>query len=139
MVLDELSAWIAAGAGIGLVEATSLFYGEMPDHPAVADICAALVLYGGLADEHAMGTDDSNLEYPRFQVTVRHTDQDLGGKLCGKIKARLVAIVNETVGGVYYVNVEVVSPFTQVPTRDTKGRWSWLASFQATKHPSPTA
>lgn len=93
MTLPDLTTYLAT-QGIG-TQATTLFYGVMPDTP---DACAALFEYGGHS-EPALGGTTINIEWPLIQAVTRGTRQDYDGP---RLKAQQIVIAFARIGGVVY-------------------------------------
>lgn len=106
MVEDELAAYLQA-EGLG-TRGTDLFYGNLDDTPD-AQIC--IRKYGGAPNEpNNDGT--VRLEFPHVMVTVRGIRDDYDGPntRIQKVVRSLTKIGNQTVSGVFYLAVLIVTP-----------------------------
>jgi hypothetical protein len=138
MLLAEIGVYLAAQSvsvpfNTTLVRAGNLFEGELPADPVVA---IALVEYGGMPPELAMGAETVRLEQPRFQLKLRHTTFATGRLLIEQAKAALIAIGNESLSGVRYLTVTALQSNPNQMPRDENRRWIWTMNFEAIKEPS---
>lgn len=139
MLLAEVGAYLAAQSAsvpfnTVLVRGTNLFEGDLPETPVIV---VGLFEYPGPAPEHDLGTDNTRLEYARFQVQVRHTTFATGRLLAQQICNALVAIGGrETLSGVAYLTIDALQSNPTQLERSPNKYWRWSWSFQATKEVS---
>lgn len=142
MLLTDLTTYLASeSTGVPynttLVAGTNLFAGELPSDPAGdRPVAVALTEYPGREPEHDLGETTTRWEYPRFQLTVRATSHATGRLLAQQIKESLVAVVNTTLSGVKYMNIDALQSAPLQMPRDENRRWIWVWNFEAGKSPS---
>jgi hypothetical protein len=85
-----------------------------------------------------MGTELVRIEYPRFQVMVRHSTFATGRLLLEQIKRALIAVGNESLSGVRYLTIDALQSNPMQLPRDDNQAWRWTMNFQAMKEPSTT-
>ena len=132
MAVEQELATFAASA-LGLVVGTSAFYAPMPEDAPDGSI--AMVLFDAGPPEHDLGAGVTRLEFPQVQGSVRHAVYDTGRAQIDALVAALVAIVNQSVGGVGYRSVSVLSG-PRLLKRDANLRWVFTVNFDVMKEPS---
>lgn len=137
MTLPELAAFLES-EGHGTQWADTgwrIEYGVLSPEP---DTVISLMLYGGMADEHAMGYGITRLEYPRVQVTVRGAkdDHDTPYIKAMDIRDSLTTLVNTYLSGVKYLEVNAIQPPFFV-RRDDNFRVEIGCNFQIIKEVRP--
>lgn len=138
-ILTEITS-LLAGSSIGLSSGTNLFYGPM--HEEYPDAVVLVNLYGGLRDEPNLGEGAlagkaTRLEFKRVQILARGAPNDTDGPLalaksCHDV---LVAVLDQTLSGTYYLEVAAVQPPFRMPT-DKNFRETYIFNVQCTKEPS---
>jgi hypothetical protein len=127
----ELATHVATA--LGLVVGTSVFHDDLPED--AIDGSVGLFLYDAAAPEHDMGFETLRYERPQIQAMVRHATQASALARIKAVRDTLVAIVNENVGGIYYVNVGCISG-PMFLKKDANQRWCYVANFDVEKVPS---
>lgn len=132
MLLPEIASVIetAALATTG----TDLFLGGLPSDPSE---CCALIEYGGepplrTQNEGAARSSAQGGERPRFQLLCRAADYETGRSLIQSVVDELDGIVNETIGGTFYLRVAALQP-PFLLERDGNDRWIFAVNFAVTK------
>jgi len=125
----ELCEYLEDGA-IGTV-GTDIFVGFMP--AGVNGI--VLTTYPGGAPEQTCGSNGWTIEVPRLQLRVRWSDDATAISKANACAARLSAIANQTIEGVYYRGVMLL----QTPGllyRDADNLANYGFNLEAEKAPS---
>jgi hypothetical protein len=136
MLGPEITAYLAAAPwSLGVVD-TSLFYDEVPPDP---DTMISIVQYGAEPDEPDLGIDGTKTRYEtlRFQAVTRGAARDSNASqlLCINTRKALVAVVNRTLSGVYYIGIDCIMAPAKIDI-DANFRVYWAASFRVMKVPS---
>jgi hypothetical protein len=140
MLLAEVGVYLAAQSAsvpfnTTLTRGTNLWEGDLSPDPESG---VALFEYPGEAPELDMGTELVRIEYPRFQVMVRHSTFATGRLLLEQIKRALIAVGNESLSGVRYLTIDALQSNPMQLPRDDNQAWRWTMNFQAMKEPSTT-
>lgn len=129
----EIADYLAAG-GLGLVPATNLFEDSLPDTPA-----AAVAVFG---------TGGSRVEYthdktagpayiaPSFQILCRDPDPVAARVRADAIHARLSAVRNQTIGGIWYLRITPSQPAPFLIGRDQNQLAEYACNYVADKETS---
>lgn len=138
MLLAEVGVYLAAQSAsvpfnTMLTRGTNLWEGDISPEPENG---VALFEYPGEAPELDMGTELVRIEYPRFQVMVRHATFATGRLLLEQIKRALIAVGNESLSGVRYLTIDALQSNPMQLPRDDNQAWRWTMNFQAMKEPS---
>ena len=128
-VLEDLGGYLDTQTG-QLTAGTNLFYGLLPDTPA---ICVSLYENAGASPLSTMGSVNLPvLERPQLQVFVRHTSYSTGRDLADTIYRILTQIANATINSNTYLRVEAISSFA-VLERDESRRVIFVSNFDVVR------
>ena len=127
----ELAAYLATQ--LSLTVGTTVFYDEFPED--AADGTVALFIWDTAPAEHTLGGETTRRERPMLTVMTRHTTYLTGWARIYAAANALVAIGNETVGGVRYLTVSLQSGPRKIK-RDANLRHVFSANFEIEKEPS---
>lgn len=117
----------------GLVSATNLFEGLLPEDPAA---CVAVAPTGGeLSDDYVSGAslDAPTMEYSRFQVMVRDATMAAARTTAHAVYALLANLGPTTLSTRTYNHVESIDGEPSLIGQDQQARWEYVMNFRAMK------
>jgi len=114
-VAAELVSFVT-GVG-GRTAGTNLFYGEFKE--MYPDDCAIIRETGGIAPEPNLGEGTTpgkgiRLQFPSCQIVCRGVRDDYDGPraVALALYTKLTSVLNQSIGGIYYVSVDPIQePF----------------------------
>lgn len=121
---DDMQVYLVAQA-IGTY-GTDLFINDGPDRGSL--IRTVLREYGGAPADYTL--DTTKVTHPRIQIEVKHPDHDTAQNKARAIYDALEKVVNKTVNGTRYIQVNMLSiPF---PIEfDDMNRWRFTFNVEA--------